>query len=46
MSEEFSDDLIGYGWQVDEDTFLNDVQQYVGDKFDDGDILDKEWLNK
>ena len=35
MSEEFSDDLIGYGWQVDENAFLTDVQQYVGDKFDD-----------
>ena len=46
MSEEFSDDLIGYGWQVDEDTFLNDVQQYVGEKFDDGDILDKEMVEQ
>tara|TARA_B110000977_G_C10810389_1_gene390047 strand:+ start:137 stop:607 length:471 start_codon:yes stop_codon:yes gene_type:complete len=46
MSEEFSDDLIGYGWQVDENAFLTDVQQYVGDKFDDGDILDKEMVEQ
>ena len=38
--------MIGYGWQVDEDAFLNDVQQYVGDKFDDGDILDKEMVKQ
>jgi len=42
MSELFSDTLIGYGWQVDEDAFLNDVKNYVGNLFDDGDILDKE----
>jgi hypothetical protein len=42
MSEQFSDDLIGYGWQVPEEDFLNDVKQYVGDHFEDGDILNKE----
>ena len=34
MSEKFSDNLIGYGWQVPEEDFLSDVQRYVGDDFD------------
>lgn len=42
MSEKFSDDLIGYGWQVSEEDFLSDVQRYVGDDFEDGDVIKKE----
>ncbi|SVD18489.1 uncharacterized protein METZ01_LOCUS371343 [marine metagenome] len=42
MDEVYSDDLIGFGWQINEEDFLRDVKNYVGDKFDDGDCLEKE----
>jgi hypothetical protein len=42
MNEKFSDDLIGYGWQVPEEDFLSDVQRYVGEDFEDGDVINKE----
>ena len=46
MTHKFGDHLIGYGWQVDESVFLNDVQGYVGNLFEDGDILDKEVIEE
>lgn len=46
MTHEFSDFLIGYGWQVNEDVFVSDVEGYVGLFFTDGDILDKETVEQ
>ena len=42
MDEVYSDDLIGFGWQINEEDFLRDVKNYVGDKFDDGDYCLKK----
>ena len=46
MSHEFADFLIGYGWQIEEEVFLTDVQGYFGDLFEDGDILDQEVIEE
>ena len=46
MSHVFADFLIGYGWQIDEEVFLTDVQGYVGYQFEDGDILDQEVIEE
>ena len=42
MDETYSDTLIGYGWQIPENDFFNDVMNYVGDRLSDGDKLKKE----
>jgi len=42
MDEVYSDDLIGFGWQINEEDFFKDIKDYVGNKFDDGDCLDKK----
>jgi len=44
MDETYSDTLIGYGWQIPEKDFLNDVINYVGDHFSDDQILKKEFI--
>lgn len=36
MDEVYSDDLIGFGWQINEEDFFKDIKDYVGNKFDDG----------
>ena len=46
MDETYSDDLIGFGWQINEEDFLKDIKNYVGDKFDDGDCLEKEIIEE
>ena len=46
MDEVYADDLIGFGWQVKEKDFLKDIKSYVGDKFDDGDCLDKKIIEE
>jgi len=46
MTHEFADFLIGYGWQVNEDVFVSDIEGYVGLLFTDGDILDKETVEQ
>ena len=44
MDETYSDTLIGYVWQIPEKDFLNDVINYVGDRFSNNQILKKEFI--
>jgi hypothetical protein len=39
MTEDFSDHLIGYGSLVNEEQLFEDISGYVGNQFDDGDLL-------